>query len=220
MTIAIQAKRRWRKPPHPKSAISSTRSAGWVTVAQRMERRMRLALDPIVLMFVGGLVCGAAVLTAGAASAEQHAIKGIVSGEAIQKVGFRAMIQKQAIMTNLAGYARNVPDGTVSISLQGDKDRIDKVLGAIRAGSKKSSTGNKVSVTEDALDPSLKTFTVFAWTSTTRNITNPYDLVFQLRPADDEISKKGASAAWNSIAESTLKGDDLAKFMKHLDADD
>ena len=78
------------------------------------------------LLFVGGLVCGAAVLTAGAASAEQQAIKGVVSGEAIQKVGFRAMIQKQAIMYNLAGYARNIPDGTVSVSLQGDKNRIDR----------------------------------------------------------------------------------------------
>ena len=108
----------------------------------------------------------------------------------------------------------------MSISLQGDKHRIDKVLDAIRAGTKKSSRDNKVSVTDDALDPSLKTFTVFAWTSTTRNITNPYDLVFQLRPADDEISKKEAKAVWNAIAESTLKGDDLAKFMKHLDADE
>ena len=52
------------------------------------------------------------------------------------------MIQKQAIMYNLAGSARNNPDGTVSLSLQGDKDRIDKVLDAIRAGNKKSSTGN------------------------------------------------------------------------------
>ena len=32
--------------------------------------------------------------------------------------------------------------------------------------------------------------------------------------------RKQAEAAWNAIAESTLKGDDLAKFMKHLDADD
>jgi acylphosphatase len=181
---------------------------------------MKLAVYPIVLTFVGSLVCGAAVLIAGAASAEQQAIKGIVSGEAIQKVGFRAMIQKQAIIYNLAGTARNVPDGTVSMSPQGDKTRIDKVLDAIRAGSKKSSTDNTISVTDDAVDPNLKTFTVFAWTSTTRNITNPYDLVFQLRSADDEISKKAASAAWNAIAESTLKGDDLAKFMKHLDADD
>jgi acylphosphatase len=181
---------------------------------------MNSAVGRLALLLVGGLVCGAALLTAGAASAEQQAIKGIVSGAMIQKVGFRAMIQKQAIMYNLAGYARNIPDGTVSISLQGDKNRIGKVLDAIRAGSKKSSQDNKISVTDDALDPSLKTFTVVQWTSTTRNITNPYDLVFQLRPTDGEISKKEAAAAWNTIAESTLKGDDLAKFMKHLDADD
>ena len=174
----------------------------------------------VVLMFVGGLICGAAMLTAGEASAQQQAIRGTVSGEAIQKVGFRAMIQKQAIMYDLAGAARNVPDGTVSISLQGDKDRIDKVLEAIRVGSKKSSRNNIVSVTDAPLDPSLKTFTVYGWTSTSRNITNPYDLVFQLRPANDEITKKQAAAVWNTIAESTLKGDDLAKFMQHLDADD
>ena len=161
-----------------------------------------------------------AIAVAGPANAEQQAIKGIISGEAIQKVGFRAMIQKQAIMYDLAGAARNVPDGTVSISLQGDKDRIEKALEAIRVGSKKSSRNNIVNVADAALDPSLKTFTVYGWTSTSRNITNPYDLVFQLRPADDEISKKQAAAAWNAIAESTLKGDDLAKFMKHLDADD
>jgi acylphosphatase len=181
---------------------------------------MNLAVGRLALLFVGGLVCGAALLTAGAASAQQQAIKGIVSGAMIQKVGFRAMIQKQAIMYNLAGAARNIPDGTVSLSLQGDKTRISKVLDAIRAGTKKSSQDNKISVTDDALDPNLKTFTVYQWTSTTRNITNPYDLVFQLRPGDAEISKKQASAAWNTIAEGTLKGDDLVKFMKHLDADD
>src|SRR6202453_2481176 len=192
--------------------------AGRVDAHKRRED-MNLVVGRLALLLVGGLVCGA-VLSASAASAEQQAIKGIVSGAMIQKVGFRAMIQKQAIMYNLAGTARNIPDGTVSISLQGDKNRIDKVLDAIRTGSKKSSQDNKIAVTDDAVDPSLKAFTVFAWTSTTRNITNPYDLVFQLRPADDELSKKEASAAWNTIAESTLKGDDLAKFMKHLDAAD
>jgi acylphosphatase len=181
---------------------------------------MNFAAARLALLLVGGLVCGAAVVTVSGASAEQQVIKGIVSGAMIQKVGFRAMIQKQAIMYNLAGYARNIPDGTVSISLQGDKHRVEKVLDAIRAGTKKSSQDNTIKVTDDALDANLQTFTVFAWTSTTRNITNPYDLVFPLRPAGDEISKKEASAVWNTIAESTLKGDDLAKFMKHLDADD
>ena len=181
---------------------------------------MTLAVGRIAMLVVAGLLCAGAPLVAREASAQQEAITGVVSGEKIQKVGFRAMIQKQAIMYNLAGFARNVPDGTVSISLQGDKDRIDKVLDAIRAGSKKSSTGNTVSSASAALDPALKTFTVYGWTSTSRNITNPYDLVFQLRPANDELPPKKAAAAWNAIAESTLKGDDLTKFMQHLESDD
>jgi acylphosphatase len=130
------------------------------------------------------------------------------------------MIQKEAIMLNLAGSARNNPDGTVKVTLQGDKDRIDQVLAAIRAGSKKSSKDNTIVQVPAAVDPNLKTFTVFGWTSTSRDITNPYDLVFPLRPANDQISRHDAKAVWNKIAESALKGDDLAKFMKHLDEDD
>ena len=49
---------------------------------------------------------------------------------------------------------------------------------------------------------------------------NPYDLVFTLRPANDQISHKDAKPIWNNIAKSTLKGDDLAKFLKHLDDED
>jgi acylphosphatase len=166
------------------------------------------------------LAGASALLSAGAASAQQAAITATVAGEAIQKVGFRAMIQKQAIMDDLAGSARNNPDGTVAVTLQGDKDRIDRLLAAMRAGSKKSSKDNTVAQVPAAVDPDLKTFTVFGWTSTTRNITNPYDLVFHLRPANDQISRHDAKAVWNTIAEGALKGDDLAKFMKHLDDDD
>ncbi len=126
------------------------------------------------------------------------------------------MIQKEAIMYNLAGSARNNPDGTVTVTLQGDKDRIDQTLAAIRAGSKKSSTNNIITPIAAAFDPNLKSFTVFAWTSTSRNITNPYDLVFSLRPSDDQISRHEAKTIWNEIAKSTLKGDDLAKFLKHI----
>jgi acylphosphatase len=181
---------------------------------------MRMAGYRFALLLAAVLASGIAVLTAGAASAQEEAITATVTGEAIQKVGFRAMIQKEAIMLNLAGSARNNPDGTVKVSLQGDKGRIDQVLAAIRAGSKKSSKDNTIAQVPAAVDPNLKSFTVFAWTSTTRNITNPYDLVFPLRSANDEISRHDAKAVWNKIAESTLKGDDLAKFMKHLDDDD
>ena len=108
----------------------------------------------------------------------------------------------------------------MAIALQGDKDRIDKALEAIRAGSKKSSKDNTINQKPAAVDPTLKTFTVVGWTSTTRNITNPYDLVFHLRPADDEISAKQAKAIWNTIAGGALKGDDLDKFTKHLEEDE
>ena len=175
---------------------------------------MKLAVCRALVMFAA-LVCGVTVVAARDSSA-QEAIAGTVSGGMIQKVGFRAMIQKQAIMYNLAGYARNNPDGTVGLSLQGDKHRMDKVLEAIRAGTKRSSGDNKVNANSAALDPNLNTFTVFGWTSTSRSITNPYDLVFRLRPTDEQISKKDAQAVWNSIAESTLKGDDLTKFKNHL----
>jgi acylphosphatase len=173
------------------------------------------ALHLAVILAIG---CG--ILTASSADAEQQAVTATITGAKIQKVGFRAMIQKEAIMFNLAGFARNNADGTVAVLLQGDKDRIEQTIAAMRAGNKKSSQDNTVNQAPAAIKPDLKTFTVYAWTSTSRNITNPYDLVFNLRPDDSQITHKEAKAVWNDIAKSTLKGDDLAKFLKHLEDDD
>jgi acylphosphatase len=103
---------------------------------------MRTAGYHVALLLAAVLASGSALLTAGAASAQQQAIRATVTGAKIQKVGFRAMIQKEAIMYDLAGFARNKPDGTVEVRLKGDKDRIDQTLAAIRAGSKKSSQNN------------------------------------------------------------------------------
>ena len=87
---------------------------------------MRTAGYHVALLLAAVLASGSALLTAGAASAQQQAITATVTGAKIQKVGFRAMIQKEAIMYDLAGFARNKPDGTVEVRLQGDKDRIDQ----------------------------------------------------------------------------------------------
>jgi acylphosphatase len=130
------------------------------------------------------------------------------------------MIEKQAIMYNLAGYARNVPDGTVSVSPHGDKRQIDGVLNAMRAGTKKSSTGNKVSVTDVTLNPGLKTFTVFQWTSTTRNITNHMIWSSSCDQAMMRYRRSRLRACGTRSRKARAKGDDLAKFMRHLDADD
>ena len=176
--------------------------------------------DRLARVLASVVIAVCLVEAAFAENAQQEAITATVMGEMVQKVGYRALIQKQAIMYNLAGYARNDPDGTVGVRLQGDKNRIDKTLGAISAGTKTSSRANIIGETQTALDPDLRTFTIIGWTSQSRNISNPYDLVFDLRPADDEVSAAEAKAIWNAIAESTLKGEDLAKFMKHLSDDE
>jgi acylphosphatase len=184
---------------------------------EREEGGMGSLAGRIVQLLAPALIWATAAEGALAANVQQEAITATVIGEKVQKVGYRAMIQKQAIMYNLAGYARNNPDGTVGVMLQGDEDRIDKTVEAISAENKNSSKANIIGEAPAPFDPTLKTFTIFGWTSTSRNISNPYNLVFNLRPANAEISAKDAEAIWNSIAESTLKGDDLAKFMKHLD---
>ena len=92
---------------------------------------------------------------------------------------------------------------------------MDEAVAAIREGTKKSSNID-VQTTPAAVDPSLDNFTIFQWTSTSRNITNPYDLVFKLRADDGKLSPSEVKEVWHGILRSTLKGDDLKK----LDPDD
>lgn len=142
---------------------------------------------------------------------QKQAISGTVTGND-QGVGFRAMIMKQAIAYNLAGFAENEPNDVVSFTLQGDADRLGPAIAAIRAGTKRSSN-IEVETAPVAVDPALSAFKVLGWTSTTRSITNPYDLVFTLRGDDDEaLSPAEVKAAWHGILRSTLQGDDLKKL--------
>ena len=141
---------------------------------------------------------------------QKQAISGTVTGND-QHVGFRAMIMKQAIEYTLAGFARNLPDDVVSFTLQGDADRLEPAVAAIRAGTKKSS-GIEVHTAAAAVDPALGAFTIDGWTSTTRNITTPYDLVFKLRPDDKKLSPPEGKEVWQGILKATLRGDDLKKL--------
>ena len=130
----------------------------------------------------------------GSGSEDLEAIQALVTGDDIQHVGFRAMIQKLAIALNLAGSARNNTDGSMVVRLQGLADRTVETVDAMKAGSKKSSRNNHVSQSPINYDPTLNTFTVFAWTSVSRNITTPYDLVFTLRQGDAKLSHDAAKA--------------------------
>jgi acylphosphatase len=144
-----------------------------------------------------------------AASAEPVAIAGTVTGN-VQKVGFRAMILKQAVEYNLAGSAINA-GATVQFHLQGDKSRIDQALAVIRNGTKKSCNVD-VSVSPAAVQPGLKTFTILGWTSNSRKIDNHYDMVFHLRADDQTVSKQDAKDTWHDILRTTLTGEDRKKL--------
>jgi hypothetical protein len=69
------------------------------------------------------------------------------------------------------------------------------------------------------MNPNLKTFTIIGWISTSRNITTPYNLVFRLTLANNKITGHQAKDVWNDIAKNTLKGDNLTKFLQHIDGD-
>jgi acylphosphatase len=144
------------------------------------------------------------------AMSQQKAISVTVTG-GDQKVGFRAMVMKQAIEYNLAGVAKNEPNMIVRFTLQGDGKRIDKAIAVIDEGTKRS-TGVSVSASPAAIEPDLKTFTIVDWTSSSRQITNPYTLIFTLRSDDDVISPDDAKTVWHGILQKTLRGEDLKKL--------
>lgn len=159
-----------------------------------------------VMLMAFGFAASAAVST----MAARGAIEATVTGND-QQVGFRALVMKQAIEYNLAGSAKNDANDIVHFTLQGDKRRIHSALGNIQKGTKKSSE-IKITTAPTTIDLSLDAFTIVDWTSSSRNITNRYNLVFQLRANDAVISPANANAAWRQILKNTLNPDDLKKL--------
>jgi len=54
----------------------------------------------------------------------------LVSGH-VQGVGYRWFVRGLAADAGLAGWARNLPDGTVEVALQGAEDSVAAVLAAL-----------------------------------------------------------------------------------------
>jgi acylphosphatase len=140
---------------------------------------------------------------------QPKAISATVTG-GDQKVGFRAMVMKQAIEHNLAGMAANQPNMIVSFTLQGDGTRIDKAIASIDESTKRSA-GVSVSASPSTIKP-LETFTIFDWTSSTRGITKPHTLIFTLREDDGVISTDDAKTVWHGILQNTLDVEDSKKL--------
>jgi acylphosphatase len=52
----------------------------------------------------------------------------------VQMVMFRDFVQRNAGKLGISGTVKNVPNGTVFIVAQGDKDNLDKLIGKLNAG--------------------------------------------------------------------------------------
>jgi acylphosphatase len=140
----------------------------------------------------------------------ERAIEATVTGHD-QEVGFRALVMKQAIEYNLGGSAKNEPNHIVQFTLQGHEKRVDLALERIRQGTEKS---GPLEVTTKPVEvyPTLRTFTIFGWTSSSRHIETPYDLIYKLRPDDETISEHDAKKDWREVLEKTLGPEDLKKL--------
>ncbi|MDQ7799060.1 MAG: acylphosphatase [Candidatus Edwardsbacteria bacterium] len=52
----------------------------------------------------------------------------------VQGVGFRYYVWHQARHLGLAGYVRNLPDGSVEAGAEGEEDKLNQFIEALRAG--------------------------------------------------------------------------------------
>jgi len=52
----------------------------------------------------------------------------------VQEVGFRYFTQRKASRLGLVGYVRNMPNGSVELEVEGERDVVDAFLDSVRAG--------------------------------------------------------------------------------------
>lgn len=65
----------------------------------------------------------------------------IITGK-VQGVWFRDFVKKNATILNLNGWVKNNPDGTVTVSIEGEKLIINKLIKQIHTGSPLSKVDN------------------------------------------------------------------------------
>lgn len=81
-------------------------------------------------------------------------VRGLVQG-----VGFRMFVHREASSRSLAGWTRNLPDGTVEIEAQGNAGMVDELVKQSRIGPSRSQV-NSIAVREIATDNAENDFSI------------------------------------------------------------
>jgi len=72
-------------------------------------------------------------MSAVGATADATTLRLIIRGR-VQGVGFRFFTEAAAVREGIRGWVRNVPDGRVEISAEGDADALDRFERSLRHG--------------------------------------------------------------------------------------
>ncbi|WP_343838997.1 acylphosphatase [Salinibacillus aidingensis] len=81
----------------------------------------------------------------------------IVSGR-VQGVGFRATAWQKASEYGLNGYARNLPDGTVEMEIEGPEDSVEDYLKDVKKGLSPFIRVENMEVTRSETEKGFKRF--------------------------------------------------------------
>jgi acylphosphatase len=82
----------------------------------------------------------------------------IVSGR-VQGVCFRANTREMAIRMGVAGWVRNLPDGSVEVFMQGPDEKVNSLLSWCYQGPACASVAS-VDYAEKPVDPTMNTFSI------------------------------------------------------------
>jgi acylphosphatase len=65
--------------------------------------------------------------------ADLASLQATVSGR-VHGVFFRAFVESRALELNLTGYVRNLPDGTVEVRAEGERQHLEKLVESLGIG--------------------------------------------------------------------------------------
>ncbi len=79
----------------------------------------------------------------GRLTGEKFALQAIVYGR-VQGVFFRSFVIRQAEELALTGYVRNLSEGAVEVRAEGERDKLEELIGYLKAGPPAARVGKVV----------------------------------------------------------------------------
>lgn len=92
------------------------------------------------------------------APSDRARVRAVVHGD-VQGVGYRNFARRMALARGVAGYVRNLADGTVEVVAEGERPALLSLIEALRRGPS-SADVDDVACTWEAYTGTLGTFTI------------------------------------------------------------